>query len=307
MPVKLPKVAILLAAYNGLDWIEDQLASILRQSAVDKTIYISVDPSTDGTEQWCATYANEHQQVILLPNAGDYGSASRNFFRLIRDVDIELFDFIAFADQDDLWHVDKLSRAIDSITCRGVDGYSSNVTAFWPDGKTHVLEKSQTQVKWDFLFEAAGPGCTYVITNALASALKSALLEKWEQIQTVSLHDWYFYAFSRSHGFRWYIDPIPSMEYRQHERNQVGANKGFRSLCARFRMIYEGWWFSQVIIIARLVGVDSDPFVKAWLYMGRWGLIKLSFSARYCRRRVRDKVFFFFICWGAALIGSKNK
>ena len=48
--MELPKVAVLLAAYNGMQWIEEQLTSILGQSAVDVTVYISIDPSTDGTE-----------------------------------------------------------------------------------------------------------------------------------------------------------------------------------------------------------------------------------------------------------------
>ena len=102
MPVKHPKVAVLLAAYNGMQWIEEQLASILDQSAVDLTVYISIDPSTDGTEAWCAVYAAQHPSVIVLPAAGTFGGASRNFFRLIRDVDLDKYDFVAFADQDDV-------------------------------------------------------------------------------------------------------------------------------------------------------------------------------------------------------------
>ena len=66
MPVKHPKVAVLLAAYNGMQWIEEQLASILGQSAVDVTVYISIDPSTDGTEAWCAAYAAQASRCYGL-------------------------------------------------------------------------------------------------------------------------------------------------------------------------------------------------------------------------------------------------
>ena len=48
-----PKVAILLAAYNGIDWIEEQIFSILNQESVEVEIFISVDISTDGTYEWC--------------------------------------------------------------------------------------------------------------------------------------------------------------------------------------------------------------------------------------------------------------
>lgn len=307
MPVKHPKVAVLLAAYNGMQWIEEQLTSILGQSAVDVTVHISIDPSTDGTEAWCAAYAAKHPEVLVLPAAGSFGGASRNFFRLIRDVDFEGYDFVAFADQDDIWHTDKLQRATHVIEARQVDAYSSNVTAFWPDGKTHLLDKAQPQVEWDFLFEAAGPGCTYVMSKSLADSLKASMLANWQQLQDVSLHDWYCYAFARSHNYRWYIDPEPSMDYRQHERNQVGANKGLSPLIARYKTIHDGWWFNQVQLIAHLVGQGTDPFVRTWLKLRRRHLMTLSFSAWRCRRRVRDKVFFFCICWVTALIGNKAR
>ncbi|AIC21451.1 Alpha-L-Rha alpha-1,3-L-rhamnosyltransferase [Pseudomonas chlororaphis subsp. aureofaciens] len=305
MSVKHPRVAVLLAAYNGMQWIDEQLTSILDQVGVDVTVYISVDTSTDGTEVWCENYANNHSSVIVLPPAGTFGGAARNFFRLIRDVELYHFDFVAFADQDDIWHSDKLERATSAIQECKVDAYSSNVTAFWPNGGTHLLNKAQPQVEWDFLFEAAGPGCTYVMGREVIEMLKASVTANWVQLQNVSLHDWYCYAFARSHGFRWYIDPKSSMEYRQHERNQIGANKGLSSLISRYKTIYDGWWFSQVQLITRLVGRGADPFVREWLSLRRAQLLRLSFSAWRCRRRRRDKVFFFCICWATALIGKK--
>ena len=307
MPVHFPRVAVLLAAYNGMQWIEEQLASILAQTDVDVTVYINIDPSTDGTEAWCAASASRHSNVVVLPPAGRFGGASRNFFWLLREVDFTDFDFVAFADQDDLWHPDKLSRGIDAINVKGVDAYSSNVTAFWPDGRACLLSKAQPQVTWDFLFEAAGPGCTYVFTQTLAKALKASMFDHWHALQAVSLHDWFCYAFARSHGYRWFIDPSPSMNYRQHERNQVGANAGLSSLVARYKTIHDGWWFHQVQLITHLVGQAEDTFVRGWIQLGRLQLVRLSWSAWKCRRRLRDKAFFFCICWATALIGTRTK
>jgi len=307
MSVKRPKIAVLLAAYNGMQWIEEQLASILGQLAVDVTVYISIDPSTDGTEAWCAAYAVEHPCVVVLPPAGAFGGASRNFFRLIRDVELDEYDFVAFADQDDIWYLDKLQRATDAIRVRHVDAYSSNVTAFWSNGRTQLLDKAQPQVAWDFLFEAAGPGCTYVMSCYVIVPLKASMLANWVELQRVSLHDWYCYAFARSHGFKWFIDAQPSMQYRQHERNQIGANTGINPLIARYKTIHDGWWFSQVRMISCLVGRGTDAFVRQWLPLGRRQLLWLSLSAWKCRRRTRDKVFFFCVCCATAVIGGKSK
>lgn len=302
-----PKVAVLLAAYNGIQWIEEQLNSILCQSAVDVTVFISVDSSTDGTGEWCARYAATHRGVNVLPSNGRLGGAARNFFRLLRDVNFESYDFVAFADQDDVWHDNKLQRASHAIQALEVDVYSSNVTAFWSDGKTRVLDKAQPQVEWDYLFEAAGPGCTYVMSQKVALALKASILANWSDLQKISLHDWYCYAFARSRNFKWFIDPVPSMQYRQHERNQFGANVGLRSLIARYQTIYEGWWFLQVRLITDLIGKSTDPFVQTWLPMGRAQLVKLSFSAWRCRRRIRDKFLFFLICWAMAFLGVRAR
>ena len=49
MKNQIPKVAILMAAYNGRKWIEEQLHSIWSQENVLIDIYISVDLSTDDT------------------------------------------------------------------------------------------------------------------------------------------------------------------------------------------------------------------------------------------------------------------
>ncbi len=43
------KIAVLLAAYNGMEWIEEQIASILSQKGVSIKIFISVDLSSDRT------------------------------------------------------------------------------------------------------------------------------------------------------------------------------------------------------------------------------------------------------------------
>lgn len=307
MPVNPPKVAVLLAAYNGMQWIEEQLDSILAQTAIEVTLFISIDPSIDGTEAWCKFYADCHQEVVVLPSVGKFGGASRNFFRLLRDVDIESYDFVAFADQDDIWCSDKLQRAVQCLRFKGVDAYSSNVMAFWPDGRTLLLDKAQPQVKWDYLFEAAGPGCTYVLNHRLAASLKTSMLAHWIELQDVSLHDWYFYAFARSHDYRWCIDPVPSMRYRQHENNQVGANSGLRALVARYRTIRDGWWFGQVQLIADLASPSPESLPFMGSNLGRIQLIKLSLRAWQCRRRLRDKFLFFLICWISAMTWGNVK
>ena len=48
-------------------------------------------------------------------------------------------DDIALADQDDIWKEDKLEKAIQKLE-QGFDGYSSNVQAFWEDGRKKTID-----------------------------------------------------------------------------------------------------------------------------------------------------------------------
>ena len=300
------RFAVCFAAYNGMAYIVEQVKSILLQKNVDIKIFISVDKSTDGTENYLAEWALSDLRIILLPFGQRFGGAGPNFYRLLREVDLTGFDYISFSDQDDIWLPDKLQRAHETLSKTGADAYSSNITAFWPDGRKALIEKSQKQVQWDFLFEAAGPGCTYVMRKELACAIQALLKDRWADVQQVGLHDWFAYAFARANGYRWVIDDYPGMLYRQHEKNQVGVNMGWRALLHRARKICNGWGLSQSALIADLIGLGNDPFVKRWAGGSRVGMFWLACHAGQCRRRLRDKWLFALSCLVLAIVGKRQ-
>lgn len=296
-----------MAAFNGIRWLEDQLDSILAQTGVAVTIFVSVDRSTDGTEEFFEARAKIDNRVVLLPHGGRFGGAARNFFRILRDVDLSGFDYVSFADQDDIWLPNKLSRAYNLLLSTGADAYSSNVMAFWPNGRKVLIKKSQQQVRWDFLFEAAGPGCTYVMSKDLACAIQDVLNRHWNEGQDVGLHDWFVYAFARANGYRWVIDNYAGMLYRQHENNQVGVNSGVRAFVHRARKVLSGWGLDQSALIARLVGLGQDPFVMRWSGGDRVGLLWLALHAGQCRRRVHDKIVFGLSCVALCIAGNRRR
>jgi len=299
------RFAVLLAAFNGKLWIEEQLDSVLKQENVSVTIFISVDLSSDQTLAWCRQTAEIHPNIQVLPSNERFGHAAANFLKMLSILDFSDFDYVALADQDDVWLPEKLARAHKLITFNQADGYSSNVIAFWADGYKRLIEKSQEQVRWDFLFEAAGPGCTYVIRQELACAFQTMLKSRWDDVQKVGLHDWFIYAFARSHGYRWIIDEQAGMLYRQHENNQVGANKGWRALRHRADKVLSGWGLAQSALIAELVGLGDDLFVKRWADGSRLGLLWLAAHAWQCRRRFRDKLLFALSCLLLFLLGKR--
>ena len=286
-----PSIAVLLAAYNGMDWIEEQVASILSQKNISIEIFISVDLSNDKTYEWCQNLARNNSYIKVLPYGERFGGAAKNFYRLIRDVDFSYFDYIALSDQDDIWDSDKLHHAISVIEKDNLDGYSGNVTAFWSDGKERLVKKSFPQKRFDYFFEAAGPGCTYVLKQKSAQKFKKFLTKNWEVNNCIDSHDWLIYAFFRSRKMSWRIDSISLMLYRQHESNQVGCNFGFLAYLKRIKLIRNGWYRSEVRKISEAVDIGDDEF-----NLDVWFLIK---NFRQFRRQNRDAfILFLMILFG---------
>jgi rhamnosyltransferase len=282
-----PKVAVLLAAHEGMRWIEDQIMSILGQRGVNVTLFVSVDISYDGTQIWVDHLAQINPSVVMLPYGERFGSAAQNFFRLLRDVTLDDFDAVAFADQDDIWFEDKLARACNFLQMGRCDVYSSNVIAYWPNGRRLLIEKSAQQRRFDHFFESAGPGCTYVFKLASASRLKEFVIRMRQQLVTVSCHDWLAYAYCREQQFSWFIDPEPSMLYRQHSFNQMGVNIEFKAMERRLKMIRKHWYRDQVNLTLSLVAPSKVEIFKR--------KISLMFYINQLRRRSRDRWYLLLI------------
>jgi rhamnosyltransferase len=284
-----PRIAVLLATFNGATYLNQQLHSIRNQSNVETFIVASDDCSSDKTPILLNELCDLDIKLILLPNK-KLGSAVANFFRLLRDADLKNCDYVALSDQDDIWQKDKLSHAVQKIQENSVDAYSSNVTAFWLDGKQKQINKAQAQQQFDYMFESAGPGCTFVLTKEVALELQRFLITNQEKCQQVALHDWFIYAFARSKGFKWFIDSESHMLYRQHANNVVGANVGFKAKYVRWKKLREGWLIKQALLIADILGyTDAWPISKLKRYSLLDRLV-LLINVKKLRRRLRDRI-----------------
>ena len=284
------KVLILMATFNGADFLLEQITSILQQASIDLTLFVSDDSTDDLISHTIKSMALANEKIILLPKVKSSGSAAQNFFRLFRDTNFEGYDFIALSDQDDIWLPTKLSHAVHYIDANKADAYSSNVTAFWANGQQKLINKAQPQSRFDYMFESAGPGCTFVLTQKLALELQGFLINHQQQCQHVALHDWFIYAYARSRGFKWVIDDESHMLYRQHHDNVVGANVGLRALLVRFKILRAGWLRAQALLLSQILGYsDTLPMIK--LKRNRLSeRVWLMRHVTHLRRRLRDQI-----------------
>jgi len=280
-----PKIAVLLATYNGAEWLEVQLRSILACIDVDIHIFMSDDGSTDGTIEIAKDVCGS-RLTLLPPNPK--GSAGQNFIRLMLDAQWNGFDYVCLSDQDDVWNRGKLARAVYALKTNDAAAYSSDVTAFWPNGVRRYIHKSQRQRRWDYLFESAGPGNTFVFPISQACFLRSFLKAADHSILcSISLHDWAFYAIFREAGKLWYIDEHSALDYRQHENNVVGASNGFKAIRSRLKLMGNGWYRQQIDHIAKLSGAENPviDFIRA---PGLRGALVAITKVRECRRKASD-------------------
>ena len=297
------KVIILMAAFNGEQFIGQQITSSLQQSIQPNKVFINIDQSSDDTLQIVSSLSKKYANIQVLNSNKRFGSAAANFIHLLVNTDLSSTDYIALSDQDDIWKEDKLEKAIQKLE-QGYDGYSSNVEAFWEDGRKQVLVKNQPQQKFDHLFESAGPGCTFVLSKKLAVKLQQFLKNGYFN-QLHNYHDWLIYAFARSHNLKWYIDSYPSVEYRQHNTNVFGANVGIKAFISRTKRVLSGEGIDFAIRLMKELKVQ-DSFIQSLFPVSRLNLLRLAFRAKQCRRRVRDQIYFFFACILLAIIFPKK-
>ena len=253
-----PSCAILLATYNGDRWICDQLDSLSAQEHIDLRVIVSDDQSSDDTMRLLSACNFEFPLSILPTQAERFGSANRNFLRLVRDADISDAEYVALADQDDIWHADKLGHAIRHLRATGAAAYSSDFEAFWPDGRKRIIKKSHAQKEFDHLFGSPGPGCTFVFTRAFFMELRVWVTANFSVLSQLWVHDWIMYAYARTHYHRWVIDNVATIRYRQHQTNEIGVNLGLKAVQRRLALIKEGRYRHNIVIITEVTGANPD-------------------------------------------------
>ena len=177
-----------------------------------------------------------------------------NFLSLAIDQNIDA-DYFAFSDQDDIWHEDKLRRAL---------AWLATVPADVPGlycGRTELISIDKRLYGFSPLFtrpptfrnalvQSLGGGNTMVFNRATKELLELA------GTFDVVLHDWWLYQLVSAAKGRVHYDPQPMLKYRQHPDNLIGSNLGWRARLVRLRMTLNGrfrdWNATNIAALRRL-------------------------------------------------------
>ncbi|MDR6671376.1 glycosyltransferase family 2 protein [Rhizobium sp. 1399] len=214
------RVAILLATYNGAEFIAEFFDSLYEQTFKDFVIYARDDGSTDCTLQLIQSYSSK-LEIVLLPSKERLGPA-RSFFDLMQRVEAD-FDCYMLADQDDVWYRDKIERAVDALSGlhNGIGLYCTRLEYVDRDLRRIALSRRPRLLSLrNAVVENVATGCSVAIT----ARAKEEMLQRHPH--DFIMHDWWMYMFCAAFGKVIY-DPEPSIKYRQHGSNTIGAPNGF--------------------------------------------------------------------------------
>ena len=216
MPNSNAKVAILLATYNGGKYIHEFLESLCQQSYSNFCLYIRDDGSQDSTCQIAAGYA-DRLEIQFLSSESRLGPAV-GFFEIMKQAE-DSHDCYLFADQDDWWYADKVARAVAALEgrqedialyCSRLEYVNEQLEHIGYSRIPKLLTVSNAAV------ENVATGCTVAFTRRTRQDVLSA------NPHGFIMHDWWLYLFCAAMGQVIY-DPAPSIKYRQHGGNAIGA------------------------------------------------------------------------------------
>ena len=239
-----PTVHILLATYNGENYLQQQLASIHNQTYSKWTLTVSDDGSTDKTLTIIENFREEVQQQVTILKGPNQGSSTINFFHLINHtLSNNSEDLYAFCDQDDVWFDYKLMRAVNfhkencnnpmRLYCSRTKYVDKNLEYLGLSPDIHYSPCFNNAI-----IQNIASGNTMVLSRETLIALQNV------KPKNSIWHDWTTYLVVTALGGQVFFDKQPSLLYRQHSNNVIGANTGLKSQIKRIKPLLEGR-FSQ--------------------------------------------------------------
>lgn len=250
---------MLLATYNSEDFIDDQVKSIFNQIDCKVTLIVSDDNSTDTTLVKLKILQEKYGNIKIIIN----NTKSRNnFYNLFLMANASQFDLISLSDHDDIFFDNKFKTSFEILKKTNYDGISSAVQCF---GQSNQLVKQSCNFKkYDYLFEGAGQGCTFLFKPHILDGLKKFIEINYELVNKFFFHDWLIYIYVRTKNYKWIFHDAPLTYYRIHKNNFIGNKFTFFGAYKRLKKIFNGWYYTQIIIASELALIlnQNSPNIK---------------------------------------------
>lgn len=290
----MARVQILMSTYNGEKYLRQQIDSILCQDYTDIQLMIRDDGSCDNTLSILEMYAQRYDNISYY--RGENVGSIESFLELLRKSD-DNAEYYAFADQDDEWMPEKISKAIECLEQNGSRNpllYCSNT--YITDGELNVikLDEKAARPSWgNALVQNICTGCTAVMNKALRDIVNKT------KPKNIIMHDWWFYLMATLYG-EVCFDSRAYIKYRQHGNNVYGAKKSQWDIWKyRFKQLTKsrGEIYTQLEVVkAECDNFDEDKLnLLELVLMSRSGIrnkIKLVKNKIVYRNKCMDDIVY---------------
>lgn len=212
----MEKVLVLMSTYNGEKYLEEQIQSIINQKDVDTHLLIRDDCSKDGTPAIISKYVGSKVTCYEGKNIG----AARSFMDLIEKAGREFtqFEYIALADQDDIWLENKLKQAVSALHESGAGLYCGSLDAFTnANMDNHLLIQCHEYSPFETMLRNSVAGCTMVMKRGALDRVCEYMPD------FIEMHDSWILRVCYYTGIKIVYDSKPCMRYRIHGNNTCGA------------------------------------------------------------------------------------
>lgn len=250
-----PNVIVMMSTYNGSKYIVEQIETIFNQDYLGNiNVLIRDDGSSDDTLNVIDKIKIPSNRNIKIYKETNIGP-QKSFLKLIEYA--EKADFYFFADQDDIWDLDKIRIAVEQMSANRYESlpvvYCSNYRLVNENLNTRVSSAINVTPKFSplkIIFYNQIPGCTMGFNYALVKLLKKLTLDD------VMMHDSMSLSLCSLYGDIIY-DSSPRITHRIHGNNVVG--EGHK------KIIFQKWIVEKIKLLFNKEAYDLSEMAKQFL------------------------------------------
>lgn len=211
-------VLVLLSTYNGEQFIEEQIKSLLDQEGIDIRILIRDDGSSDRTVDIIKNLQKSGKIDLVL---GENIGYAKSFMTLVHLAANQVADYYAFCDQDDVWERNKLKVSVTALARSRNEPALYLSQAKIVDSNLKPIDTTFHKRKVDLgsvLEHNYAIGCTMVFNENLRLLLDINLAD----MNLTCGHDSWVYLVALAIDAQIVFDLNGHVLYRQHGTNVSG-------------------------------------------------------------------------------------
>lgn len=240
------RISVVLATFNGAEFLGEQLASLRRQTRLPDEVIIVDDGSVDATPSILRTFADQAPFPVQLVDREAHRGTWQSFEEGVR---LSRGDLLFICDQDDRWRPEKLAIMTERLAARP-DALMAFSDATLIDAEGRTIGRSRWRVAGfsprqsravaldpfgPLLSRQAVSGCTLAIRAELIDALLPFPMDVHPGLPVMMYDRWMSLVASAAGP----VLTVPErlVEYRIHPGQQIGIPAlGVRRLMPRLAL-----------------------------------------------------------------------